>query len=196
MDLTATSDLRIRMRNRPLPGESCSGDFPFYFQNGSSLLLGIADGLGHGDKAHGVTLKINEYLKDFWHSDVVRLLVDLNEAIRSTIGAAVGLGHVDLQSGKLKYAGVGNTRAYVLGQESRCFVSHDGIVGQNVRNPLLQDHLLASGDMVVFTTDGIHERFYTEREQNIDSDTDTLAECIMTKHIKVYDDASCLIFEY
>ena len=45
-------------------------------------------------------------------------------------------------------------------------------------------------------TDGIHERFYTEGEQHLDMDTGTLAQCIMTKYVKVYDDASCLIFEY
>ena len=68
MDLETATDLRICIKNRPFPGESCSGDFPFYFQNENSLLLGIADGLGHGDKAHDATLKINSYLKDFWHS--------------------------------------------------------------------------------------------------------------------------------
>jgi phosphoserine phosphatase RsbX len=196
MDLETATDLRICIKNRPFPGESCSGDFPFYFQNENSLLLGIADGLGHGDKAHDATLKINSYLKDFWHSDVVRLLVDLNEALRSTIGAAVGVGHVDLQSGEFKYAGVGNIRAYVLGTASRCFISNDGIVGHNVRNPLLQNHSLSSGDKLVLATDGIHERFYTEGEQHLDMDTGTLAQCIMTKYVKVYDDASCLIFEY
>jgi len=191
------SDLKVFVENRPYPGEKNSGDLPFFFQGKESLLLGIADGLGHGPRAHAVTLQVEEYLKQYWQDDILRMFENLDRALQSSIGAAIGLGHINLLNGKMEYAGIGNTRAYVLGEKSYRFVCNDGIVGQKMRTPLLQSYQLTEGDKVILTTDGIQERVYNDSSHHyVTTNPETISRSIVEHYGKLYDDASCLVFEF
>ena len=197
MDLNTAADLKVFTNNRPYPGEKNSGDLPFFFYRDEALLLGIVDGLGHGAKAHAVTLRIQEHLEQYWHEDVLKMFDNLDRTLKSSIGAAIGLAHVNLQDGKMEYAGVGNTRAYVLGETTYRFICKDGVVGQQMRTPLLQSYQLSTGDKVIFTTDGIQERFYNDTSHHYRTTApETIALSIVDQFGKMYDDASCLVFEF
>jgi len=193
----AAEDLKVFLKNRPYPGEKNSGDLPFYFHRENALLLGIVDGLGHGAKAHLVTLQIREHLEQYWHNDVLKMFTNLDRTLQTSIGAAIGMAYVDLLNGKMEYAAVGNTQAYVLGETTYRFISKDGVVGQQMRTPLLQPYQLTAGDKVISTTDGIQERFYNDTSHHYRTTApETIVGSIVEDFGKKYDDASCLVFEF
>ena len=189
--------LKLGMVNRPYPGQDASGDWPFYYTEGNHLLLGLVDSLGHGDSAHAGSMRIKEFLDTHWKIELPRLLDELHHGVRGGQGAAICLAHVELASGKLCWAGIGNIRSSVHGSSSLRFVSRDGILGQHYRTPVVQDACLAPGDKLIFVSDGMRERLFTQcGRAEFSLNPDLLADYLLRHYGKAHDDASCLIFEF
>ena len=189
--------LKLGMVNRPYPGQAESGDWPFYFVEGDDLLLGLVDSLGHGPAAHAGSMQIKAFLDTHWQTELPLLLDELHEAIRGGLGAAICMARVALDSGELRWTGIGNTCASVIGASCQRFVSRDGILGQHYRTPVVQEARLSRGDKLVFISDGIQERCFTQcDEADFSLEPEILAGYLLRHYGKVHDDASCLIFEY
>lgn len=195
--MTVASNLKIAFENRPFHGERHSGDLPFFDQATDSLLLGLADALGHGEQAFKLASDIEVFMRENSNHNVLTLLEDMHRAFRQSIGAAISLARVNLRSGHLQFAGIGNVHSCVIGQTDRSFVCRDGILGQNRRSPLLQDCQLTPGDKVVFASDGIQQRFYTRGDRKLLlAEPRHVARYLITEFGKRHDDSSCLVFEF
>lgn len=185
------------MVNTPFKGELKSGDLPFYYREGNHLLLGLIDALGHGKEANRLSVEIKAYLDEHWHCNCNQLLYDLNDAIANSIGAAISLAHINLSSADIEFAGVGNVKGYIIGEKNNSFVSKDGVVGQNMRSPLVQKKKLVKRDKVIFCSDGIQERFYVLADrQKLALSPEQVTRYIQNEFGKDHDDASCMVFEY
>jgi hypothetical protein len=192
-----TDQLNLGMVNRPYPGQDASGDWPFYYTEGDKLLLGLVDSLGHGPSAHAGSMRIKEFLDMHWQTELPRLFDNLHAAVQGGVGAAICMAQVALDSGDLRWAGIGNIRASVLGSSDQRFVSRDGILGQHYRTPIMQEACLVPGDKLVFVSDGIRERLFTQCDRaEFSRNPDLLADYLLRHYGKNYDDASCLIFEF
>jgi hypothetical protein len=195
--MTNPEQLKLCMVNRPYPGQEASGDWPFYYIKGDDLLLGLVDSLGHGASAHAGSMQIKDFVEAHWHVDLPRLLGDLHAAVSGGLGAAICVAHVALGSGELRCLGIGNVRASVLGSANLHFVSRDGILGQNYRTPMLQEAHLVRGDKLIFASDGLQERLFTQCDQTeFSRSPDSLAKYLLRHYGKAHDDASCLVFEF
>ncbi|MFI6659992.1 SpoIIE family protein phosphatase [Streptomyces sp. NPDC050523] len=116
--------------NIPLARAEHSGDAWSCARSGSALTLMVADGLGHGRKAAQASGAAVDELHRHGHLPPAAILRHLHEALRSTRGAAVALARLDVDSGELSFAGVGNIGARLHGDGSwEHLVSHPGIVG-------------------------------------------------------------------
>lgn len=189
--------LKLGMVNRPYPGQEASGDLPFFYTRDDDLVLGLIDSLGHGSPAHQGSLRIKEFLDRHWQVDLTRLLDELHHTIRGGLGAAISVAHVTLGSGALRWAGIGNISASVRGSSDQRLVSRDGILGQHYRTPKLQEAKLVPGDKLIFVSDGMQERLFTQcGKAEFALDPEPLAAYLLRHYGKVHDDASCLIFEY
>jgi len=73
------------------------------------LFVAIVDVLGHGPEAHGLTHVIDAYLARYGTSDVSGVMTRLHQHLKGTRGAAVGLCAIDAATGRINYAGIGNT---------------------------------------------------------------------------------------
>ena len=63
--------------------------------------------------------------------------------------------------------------------------------------PLIQEHQLTHGDLVLFSSDGIQERFYRDIERDLLTlDAKQITQHMMKNFSKQYDDSSCLAFIY
>lgn len=194
--MSAPAHLRIATENRPYPGQHHSGDWPFYFCRENALLMGVADGLGHGDLAYASSMRVKAFLDAGWHPELPRLFDGLNAHLAGGQGAALALVHVSLSDGALRFAGIGNVRAWLFGSAPQSFVSRDGVLGQHYRTPVLQQAAMAEGDKLVIASDGLQERLATQCDrETLSCPPETLAHHLLQRFGKAYDDASCLVFE-
>ena len=153
MALTDTEVLQYASSIRPCQGESLSGDAVVIRPLENGLLLAIVDVLGHGPEAHELTHRIDTFLSRYGSRDVVGTMTHLHQHLRGTRGAAVGLCAIDTTTGRVDYAGIGNTAMRHFGAAETRLVSQDGVLGQNMRTPRPQHLQLEPGDLVVLYTD-------------------------------------------
>ena len=182
---------------RPCGGEIVTGDAALCVPSGTGSFLAVADVLGHGPQAHAVAERITAYLGAHAGPDLTGLLVRLHELLRGSLGAAVGLGYLDDETGRLRYVGVGNTRLRRFGSADSRLVSRDGTVGGHMRSPR-EEHLgLAAGDLVLMTSDGVKEAFALDDYPGLLGDSPAVvARRIVERFGKDYDDATCLAVRY
>ena len=178
---------------RPCPGESVSGDSVVALKLDDVLFVAIVDVLGHGQEAHELSLVIDSYLSRYGSADVLGVILRLHQHLKGTRGAAVGLCAIHKDSYRLDYVGVGNTSIRRFGSVETRLVSKDGVLGQNMRTPLLQTLQLEPGDVIVLYSDGISDRFSVDDYPGaLSHPPQNVATNIVQRFGKNHDDATCI----
>jgi len=135
-------------------GEQASGDAWRQIRDGRYLTIVLADGLGHGVDAARASRAATSELAPNATPDT--LLERMHGALRATRGAAAAVARVDLATGALRFAGVGNISASIVsGGSARSLVSMNGTLGHNVRRIQGFDHELAPDALLVMHSDGV-----------------------------------------
>lgn len=117
-------------------GESVNGDAWGAKRFETSYWMVVADGLGHGPDANAAAAEaVRIFRETHGHRSTTDVLEAMHGALRKTRGAAVAVAHLDRTSRELKFAGVGNIGATVLGGNGtwKGATSHNGILGHEVR---------------------------------------------------------------
>ena len=182
---------------RPCFGELVSGDAAIVRSRNGTLFLAMVDVLGHGPKAYELAVQIRAFLESEWQGDVIGTMMSLHDTIQGSIGAAAGLASLDLASGRLRYAGVGNTVVRKFGDGSIRLPSTDGVIGSRMRSPRAHELQLGQEEVLVFYTDGIKDRFkMSEYPQLIYESARSVARKIVRTYGKQFDDATCLVVRH
>jgi anti-sigma regulatory factor (Ser/Thr protein kinase) len=148
----------------PLPSEHECGDAWAVAGESEQLLVMVADGLGHGPEA----ARASQAAVAIVHPSAVfaptPLLQLAHGALRGTRGAALAVACLDSGAQELRFAGIGNiTVSLHGGGAARHLVSHNGIVGSNMRK--VQEFALPLGSdaMLIMHSDGLGTRWDLER---------------------------------
>jgi phosphoserine phosphatase RsbX len=182
---------------RPCQGEYLSGDAVVIRPLEQGLFVAIVDVLGHGPEAHELTQVIDAYLARYGSADVSGLMTRLHQHLRGTRGAAVGLCAIDAASGRIDYAGIGNTVLRRFGKVETRLVSQDGVLGQNMRTPMPQTLQLDPGDLILLYTDGVSDRFTSNDYPGVLRHAPKeVASNIVQRFGKDHDDAACIAVRY
>jgi serine phosphatase RsbU (regulator of sigma subunit) len=182
---------------RPCMGDRVSGDAVVIRPLEQGLFVAIIDVLGHGPEANELTHLIDTFLDHHATSDVSGLLTRLHRRLKGTRGAAAGLCAIDSTSGSLDYVGIGNTCIRRFGESETRLVSQDGVLGQNMRTPLLQSLELKSGDVLVLYTDGVSDRFTAAEYPSILRHAPKdVVRIILDRFGKDHDDSACIAIRY
>ena len=161
------------------------------------LFVAIIDVLGHGPEAHELTTVITTYLERYANTDVTGVMTRLHQHLQGTRGAVAGLCVIDTASGRIDYAGIGNTTLRRFGNTETRLVSRDGVLGQNMRTPLHQTLQLEPGELVVLYTDGVSDRFTVDDYPGIlHHPAAEVAANIVQRFGKGHDDAGCIAVRY
>ncbi len=186
-------------RNRPLPGETESGDAPVVVFFPGGALLGLIDGLGHGPEAATAARAAVARLEAAPDQPVLKLINLCHEALRSTRGAVMSLAAIDAARGELTWAGVGNAEAllhradpaHTPGRER--ILLRSGVVGYQLP-PLRATSLpIFPGDVLVFASDGLRHDFGEEAPFGT---PDEMAQHLLGAYARDSDDASVLVARY
>ena len=183
---------------RPCKGHRAGGDVGMIITlDDHDIFLAIVDVLGHGLEAHQLALIIERFLRTHACADIRGLLDDLHRHIRGSRGAGAGLCYVEAATGTVRYVGIGNTVIRTIGKESLRLISQDGILGQHLHAPRLQQLSLGQKDVLLLYTDGVSDRFQGGDYPQIVSDSaEWIARTIVQRFGKSYDDAGCIALRY
>lgn len=145
----------------PMHGEYLSGDSWTLAHDATSATVMVADGLGHGPLAAQASELAASTVADVPELPAGTLMEDMHAALRSTRGAAAAVARIDMLDEKITFAGVGNIAAHLItGSERRQLVSHNGIVGSNMRKVQVFDAPWTTDTLMVLHSDGIGSRWH------------------------------------
>jgi serine phosphatase RsbU (regulator of sigma subunit) len=182
---------------RPCKGERRSGDATLVAERVDGYLCAIVDGLGHGFRAHAAAVRAVDFLRDADSANLISLLEKLDVELRGTVGAAVGIAHVDVETGSLRYSGIGNTVIRRFGSDETRLVSRGGVIGGQMRTPKEESMTLQSGDVVLMYSDGVSDRVDAETYREIlGHGIDVVAGQVVRRFGKDHDDAGCVALRY
>jgi serine phosphatase RsbU (regulator of sigma subunit) len=182
---------------RPVPGYRVGGDAAVVTHLEGGTFVAIIDALGHGPRAHDVAVRAEAFLREHANGDLVGLLGRLDRHLHGSIGAGAAVCLVDTDSGRLRYAGIGNTVIRRFGSREVRLVSRDGTLGAAMRTPREEEMHLRPGDVVVLYTDGVRSHFQLGEYPRLLSDgPQMVAQKVVGKFGKDHDDATCVVLRY
>jgi anti-sigma regulatory factor (Ser/Thr protein kinase) len=142
------------------PGQTVCGDHWSVAHGPGRCALVCADGLGHGPDAAAAAQAATHAFERHPDEAPVAVLERMHAALRATRGAAVSVAEIDTQARQVRYAGVGNVAATLWTSEgSRTLVTHNGIVGAEMRKVQGFDYPLPAWWLLVMHSDGVSGRW-------------------------------------
>jgi anti-sigma regulatory factor (Ser/Thr protein kinase) len=141
----------------PKPGEDVCGDAWTCRLTREGVAILVVDGLGHGPNAAEAAREARRLFQEGpVDASLAQMLDRLHHGLRPTRGAAAAIAHVESQRELVTYAGVGNIAGYILGgARPRAMVSHNGILGHEVRRIQEFTYPWPSGSTLVLHSDGL-----------------------------------------
>lgn len=178
----------------PLKGEEVCGDGWAVVCGGDGATLLAADGLGHGpDAARAANAAIGA-LAQRGSLGAGEAMHAAHEALRPTRGAALATARIDFAADELRFAGVGNIAGMVLDDGRRALVSHNGIVGHNMRKVQEFAQPFGPGALCILHSDGVQTQWDLGRYPGLQGRSPVLiAAILMRDFIRRRDDAMVLV---
>jgi anti-sigma regulatory factor (Ser/Thr protein kinase) len=182
----------------PIAGELENGDAWAVAPLRNGVALMSVDGLGHGADAAlaagaaVATLAARPALAPAAQMDAC------HQSLRATRGAAMAVAQLDFGKDELRFAGIGNISACVIdGAARKQMVSHNGIVGHNMRKVQEFAHPCPPGALVVLHSDGIGTGWDLASYPGLAACNPALVAAVLLRDFgRARDDASVLVARY
>jgi anti-sigma regulatory factor (Ser/Thr protein kinase) len=180
----------------PLPGEVECGDAWECIDDDADKVVMVADGLGHGPEAALASGTAVSVPGRFPGSSCARLMDIAHGELRATRGAAIAVTRIT--GNTLTFAGVGNIAACVFqGCSRKQLVSHNGIVGNNLRKVQEFSVPLEGGDLLVMNSDGLASNWSLDAYPGIlSSDPAIIAAVLYRDFWRRRDDVTVLVIRF
>lgn len=180
---------------RPVKGEIECGDGWAVSQSFSRYTLMVADGLGHGLPAYSAASQAMHAFGGAAHQGPSEILQVAHAALRATRGAAVAVAEINADNGVLKYAGVGNVAGVILSNgTSRSMVSHNGIVGGEMRRLQEFSYPWTPQSTLVMNSDGIATQWHLDKHPGLISKSPQMIAAVLYRDFqRVRDDSTVIV---
>lgn len=183
----------------PMPGEVDSGDRHVVAAWEGRVLLGVIDGLGHGEPAAAAAATAAEVLAAWQGAALEELVRQCHERLRGSRGVVLSLAVADPGAATLTWLGIGNVegvllRAGLTGRQAReSLLLRSGVVGYQIPRLLQAARTLplAPGDLLALATDGIDHAFAEALKLHDPPEENTRR--IFERYRKKTDDALVLV---
>jgi anti-sigma regulatory factor (Ser/Thr protein kinase) len=148
----------------PKSGEIECGDSWGKYQSGKRALIAVVDGLGHGLAAAQASREAVRVFQEWPSLPPAEIIGRMHGALRSTRGAAAAVAEVDLNTRELRFAGVGNIAGVIQSSQGRRqVISHNGIVGHEMRKVQEFTYPWPDDGLLVLYSDGINTHWDLDR---------------------------------
>ncbi len=182
---------------KALQGDYC-GDTGLVLENKGIMLCAIIDAMGHGPNAAIAAVTAQNYIEANSEAPLTEILQGMHEVLKSTQGAVACLCRIDLKSGQLTMAGIGNITCRIFrGLDSERLLSREGILGYMVSSPREHSYRLDNADLLLMHSDGVREHFELfEYPGLLKGNAASVAARVVDTLGKNNDDASCLAVRF
>jgi len=151
---------RVGVFGRCFPGERHSGDDAGFVRSGDALLVGVVDGLGHGEPARQASVRAARLVASRAGATPEGLLAECDRLLARTRGAVMASARLNA-TGDMSVAGVGNVGAHVYGPgPSWRFGGSSYVLGSpgGARRIAVEHHRVETRDVLVLFSDGIRSK--------------------------------------
>lgn len=195
-DGAVTRRIEVGALSLPLAGEDETGDGWAVATNDLGVNLIGVDGLGHGPIAAEAALAAIESLEKTPAAEPARVIDNAHNVMRATRGAAMAAARIDFERDEVRFAGIGNIGACVYDDDGirRQLVSHNGIVGNNMRKVQEFTVPCAPGALCILHSDGLSTQWSLETYPGLQARHPVLiAAVLMRDFARARDDAMVLV---
>ncbi len=192
--ITLSREVAIGAATRPHPRETVNGDRVHLQQHGAIYRIAVIDGLGHGVDAAAAAARAVDTLAAIPDADVPSSIRACHEALKGTRGAALSVVRIDLDAGRLTFAGLGNVEgALVSVGKKHLLVPQRGIAGAIAPRIRETTEDLPDSFNLMLCTDGIRSRARIELRFDPISSAQAVANELLTAWGRDTDDATVVI---
>jgi negative regulator of sigma-B (phosphoserine phosphatase) len=200
MDGCSMSLIEWNVAEEVLPGQMQSGDRYVVKALPSGILVAVVDGIGHGlDAAHPAELAVHA-LNSANGGSLISLLRCCQQQLQGTRGAVLSMALFSEADDTMTWLGVGNVEGVLIRREAyggarqESLLLRGGIVGAQLPSISASVLPVSYGDMLIFATDGIRGGFADNL--NINASTQEIAQHIIDRHWRKFDDGLVLVARY
>lgn len=164
----ASCPFEVGVASRPAPGMNVNGDGFITQSFGTSLLVGVIDGIGHGEFAHRITEKIRRYVQTHCHLELSQIFHGTNRSCQGGRGAVMSLIRLDWcaeEQVRIKYGALGNIEARIHGKNTERLPVRRGILGKSPMHPAFLERGLTWDQILVMFSDGLHSHWQKQHEE-------------------------------
>lgn len=179
---------------RPIAGEDECGDGWAVLCGDEGATVLASDGLGHGPNAAAASNAAIDALAQRGPLGAGEMVHAAHEALRGSRGAALAAARIDFANDELRFAGVGNIGGIVIDDDRRALVSHNGIVGANMRKVQEFSVPFPAGALCILYSDGIQTQWDLNKYPGLQMRSPALiAAVLMRDFIRGRDDAMVVV---
>ncbi|HWQ20956.1 MAG TPA: ATP-binding protein [Methanotrichaceae archaeon] len=191
--------LEFGAATRAHPLMSVNGDTFVIKCWGTSALIGVIDGLGHGQQALLAAQAARRYVEIHYNQPLLSIFTGVDRACRATRGVVMSLARFDwisdLSRVTLTFSGIGNVEMSIIGkQEPLNFVIRRGILGAGTPSPVVTEHIWKPGYVMVLHSDGIsaHHK-WSDLPELRNASVEVVAQHILQRLARKEDDATVIV---
>ena len=175
-----------------MPGEEICGDSWQIIERDSELSIMLSDGLGHGPLAAEASTRADRAFIENPFVLPAATVENCHRALGGTRGAAVAAALISASAKSMQYTGVGNIAGSLISPtDSRGLVSHNGIVGVQMRKVQQFDFMWPSSGLLIMHSDGLQHRWNPENYPGLFSrHPATIAAVLHRDFVRGRDDAT------
>jgi len=172
-----------------------NGDAFIFKQWDRNALVGVIDGLGHGQFAQRASQTARQYIEQHFDQPLANLFRGAGRACRATRGVVMALARFDFVRRNLTVASIGNVEVRLVGSPQPFNpVVRRGIVGLNAPNPVLTEHPWLSTCLLIMHSDGLRTQWDWSEFRNLERETPTIiAQRLLARLGRIDDDATVAV---
>lgn len=181
---------------RPKPELEHNGDTYVINREPETMLVGVIDGLGHGQLAHRASQIARQYVTSHASQSLSRLFRGVEQACKKTRGVVMALMRLDFATGKATIGSVGNIAVKVLNAlEPMNAISSRGVLGANAPEPTIREWEWNQNYVLVMHSDGVSPSWSREEPATpLEGTTATdAARELLQSFAEQNDDATVLV---
>jgi len=191
--------LEFGAATRAHPLMTVNGDTFVIKRFGTSALIGVIDGLGHGPHALFAAQAARMYVEDHYNQPLLSIFAGVDRACHATRGVVMSLARFDwtpdLSEVVLTFSGIGNVEMSIVGkQEPLNFIIRRGILGAGAPTPVVTEHLWRPEYVMVLHSDGISARHkWSDIPELRNASVEVAAHRILQRLARKEDDATVIV---
>lgn len=195
--LSGPLEFGVATRSHPLM--DANGDTFVIKQWDESALVGVIDGVGHGQYALRAAQSARQYIETHYDQPLSSIFMGVERACRATRGVVMSLARFDwtsdLSSIVLTFSGIGNVETHIVGKHNNMnFLVRRGILGVNAPNPVVTEHQWKHDYVMVLHSDGISAHWkWAEFPELAAASAEVAAQRLLQSLARDDDDATVLV---